>query len=130
MPASFSSMCFITRTDGGISFLFATGGDVVLAKSERDDVQGTFVLRGTSGDLPPRSLVVTGGFNLGCTVSIDNVRICGPLSTSPSGGTCADLLACCTPDNPTCMQIYNMASPNGDVACGRVLTAFRPTLCL
>ena len=35
----------------------------------------------------------------------------------------------CTPDNPTCMQLYDQASPNGDLACGRVLSASRPLVC-
>lgn len=50
-----------------------------------------------------------------------------------TGGTCADLLACCNkasaPLKPSCMQIYTAVKPSGDATCGAELAGLKSSLC-
>jgi len=124
--ASFVSYCAAGLVANGGNTLTATGGKVDLTVSTVGDVEGTFSLVAAPFGSGTAPTAIVGGFNVAC-IFADGPH-CAAYSDTPSGGTCADLLACCAGDTG-CMAYYTSSMPNGDAACGRVLTANKATYC-
>lgn len=105
--------------------VYATDGQVVLDTSAVGDVEGSFEMQAPPAASGGPATSITGRFNLGCVAN--QPKRCGPF-TSPSGGTCADLSACCGAD-ATCMGLLVGAMPNGDAACARTLMGWAWMYC-
>ena len=117
MDSWFFAGCASGTLLSGAHLVYATDGHVVLDKSEVGDVEGSFEMQAPPAASGGAATSITGRFNLGCVAN--QPKRCGPF-TSPSGGTCADLSACCGAD-ASCGALLAGAMANGDAACARAL---------
>ncbi|HEY2901354.1 MAG TPA: hypothetical protein VGL59_12310 [Polyangia bacterium] len=117
MDGWFFAGCASGTLASNARLVYATDGHVVLDKSEVGDVEGSFEMQAPPAASGGPATTITGRFNVGCVAN--QPKRCGPF-TSPSGGTCADLSACCGAD-AACMVLRAGAMQNGDAACARTL---------
>ena len=117
MEGMFFAGCATGRLTIDSRLAYATGGQIVLDKSEVGDVEGTFEMQAPPAEAGGPDTTITGRFNLGCISN--QAQRCGPY-TSSGGGTCADLSACCGAD-AACTGLLRGSMLNGDAACARTL---------
>jgi hypothetical protein len=132
IDGSFTAACSSGTVANGAnaSAFVSRSGQVVLTKSDVGDIAGTFAMQ--AAPLLPLNSPATaysGGFNEPCAYANTNAQCAA--HAAGSGGTCADLLACCNGSalKAICMPSYTAYMTNGDVACGNFLAVNKSSLC-